>query len=40
LIIADGSNYKSYQERWQQTCIAKKIPFHQTSKKGAYIFKE
>lgn len=40
LIIADGSNYKSYQERWRQTCTAKKIPFHQTSKKGAYIFKE
>jgi competence protein ComEC len=40
LIIADGSNYKSYQERWRQTCVTKKIPFHQTSKKGAYIFKE
>ena len=40
LIIADGSNYKSYQERWRQTCTAKKIPFHQTSKKGAYILKE
>lgn len=40
LIIADGSNYKSYQDRWSKTCEAKKIPFHQTSKKGAYILKD
>jgi len=38
LIISDGSNYKSYQERWKVTCEAKKIPFHQTSKKGAFIY--
>ena len=37
MIIADGSNYKSYQERWSETCVKKEIPFHQTSKKGAYI---
>jgi competence protein ComEC len=37
MIIADGSNYKSYQERWFETCVKKEIPFHQTSKKGAYI---
>lgn len=39
LIISDGSNYTSYQERWKATCESKKIPFHRTSKKGAYIFK-
>jgi len=39
LIIADGSNYKSYQERWLQTCLKKEIPLHQTSKKGAFIIK-
>ncbi|MDW5287925.1 ComEC/Rec2 family competence protein [Formosa sp. PL04] len=38
-IIADGSNYKSYIERWEATCKHKKIPFYQTGKKGAYIFK-
>ncbi|MHA7942964.1 ComEC/Rec2 family competence protein [Formosa sp. 3Alg 14/1] len=38
-IIADGSNYKSYIARWEQTCKNKKIPFYQTGKKGAYIFK-
>ncbi|NNL17079.1 MAG: ComEC family competence protein [Flavobacteriaceae bacterium] len=37
LIIADGSNYKSYQERWLKTCLKKEIPFHQTNKKGAFI---
>ena len=37
MIIADGSNYKSYEERWFETCVKKEIPFHQTSKKGAYI---
>ncbi len=37
-IISDGSNYKSYQNRWQATCEAKKIPFHKTSEKGAYIY--
>jgi competence protein ComEC len=38
LIISDGSNYKSYQNRWQETCKAKKIPFHKTSEKGAFIY--
>ncbi len=37
LIIADGSNYKSYVERWAITCQKTKIPFHQTNKKGAFI---
>jgi competence protein ComEC len=36
LIIWDGSNYRTYQERWKLTCEAKKIPFHQTSEKGAF----
>lgn len=39
LIIFDGSNYSSYQNRWARTCEAKKIPFHQTSKKGAFIYR-
>jgi competence protein ComEC len=37
LIISDGSNYKSYQERWAKTCEKRKIPFHQTSKKGSFL---
>ncbi|MCL6294134.1 ComEC/Rec2 family competence protein [Jejuia spongiicola] len=36
-VIADGSNYKSYIERWEAICKKRKLPFHQTSKKGAYI---
>ena len=39
LIIWDGSNYKSYQERWKLTCEAKKNRYHQTSEKGAFLFK-
>jgi len=39
LIISDGSNYKSYQTRWAITCNTKKIPFHQTDKKGAFIYR-
>lgn len=39
LIIADGSNYKSYVERWKTTSKQQKIPFHQTSEKGAFILK-
>ncbi len=39
LIISDGSNFKSYQERWAKTCSIKKTPFHQTSEKGAFIYK-
>ena len=38
LIISDGSNYKTYQERWHKTCKAQKIPFHQTGKKGAFVY--
>ncbi|NNK68996.1 MAG: ComEC family competence protein [Flavobacteriaceae bacterium] len=39
LVIWDGSNYLSYQKRWAQTCRAKKIPFHPTGEKGAYIIR-
>ena len=37
LIIADGSNYKTYVERWKMTCDKTKTPFHQTNEKGALI---
>ena len=37
LIVADGSNYKSYVELWKKTANNKKIPFHYTGEKGAYI---
>ncbi|SDR89213.1 competence protein ComEC [Formosa sp. Hel1_31_208] len=37
LIIADGSNYKSYIKRWAVTCSKRKIPFHYTGEKGAFI---
>lgn len=36
LVIADASNYKSFQKRWQRTCEQQKIPFHATGEKGFY----
>ncbi|CAH8288491.1 competence protein ComEC [Mariniflexile fucanivorans] len=36
-VIADGSNYKSYVERWEAICKKRKLPFYPTSKKGAFI---
>lgn len=36
-IVADGSNYKSYINRWKVTCRKQKIPFHHTGQNGAYI---
>ena len=38
-IIADGSNFKSYVERWKGTCQKRKIPFHNTNEKGAFVLR-
>lgn len=38
-IIADGSNYKSYIEHWEQICKKRKLPFHFTGKNGAFTIK-
>ena len=40
VIIADASNYKSYTEHWEKTCIKNKTPFYNTMQKGAFILKE
>jgi competence protein ComEC len=37
IIIADGSNYKSYTNRWHKTCKQKNILFHYTGTQGAFI---
>jgi competence protein ComEC len=39
LIIADGSNYKSYVRRWKKTCMKKNIHFHDTFEDAAFIYK-
>ncbi|MDT0556262.1 ComEC/Rec2 family competence protein [Patiriisocius hiemis] len=36
-VIADGSNYKSSISRWKATCDKRKLPFHHTGTKGAFI---
>lgn len=38
IILADGSNYRTYVTRWQETCDKKEIPFHYTGQSGAYYF--
>lgn len=37
LVIADGSNYKSYVSLWRASCLELQTPFWSTRKKGAYI---
>lgn len=36
-IIADGSNYTSYVNRWRKSCKKRKLLFHPTASKGAFI---
>ncbi|PRX56352.1 ComEC/Rec2 family competence protein [Flagellimonas meridianipacifica] len=38
-VIMDGTNYRTHIKQWKKTCINKKIPFHDTREKGAYVFK-
>ncbi|PKA82510.1 competence protein ComEC [Ulvibacter sp. MAR_2010_11] len=37
MIVADGSNYTSYIQRWRMTCEKRKLPFYHTGTKGAFI---
>ncbi|MDG1778401.1 MAG: ComEC/Rec2 family competence protein [Flavobacteriaceae bacterium] len=39
LIIADGSNYKSFVKRWENTCVKKGVKFYDTQTNGAYIYR-
>ncbi len=38
MVLADGSNYRSYAIRWEKTCAQKEIPFHYTGEKGYFSF--
>jgi len=39
LLVADGSNYKSYVAKWEQTSFKNKTPFYYTVQKGAFVLK-
>lgn len=39
IIVADGTNYKTYIAHWKATCLKEKIPFHATGEKGFYRLK-
>lgn len=36
IVVADGSNYKSYCRIWSASCRKRNIPFHATAEKGYY----
>ena len=36
MVVADGSNFKSYIQRWKTSCAENKIPFQATVEKGFY----
>jgi competence protein ComEC len=36
-VVADGSNYPSLADRWEQTCREMGVPYHNTARQGAYI---
>lgn len=38
VVIADASNYRTYVQRWKASCLKRKIPFHYTYEKGAFIY--
>lgn len=38
-LVVDNTNYKSYVEKWKQTCVARNIPFYVTNTQGAYVLK-
>jgi competence protein ComEC len=37
-VVVDGSNYKSYVNRWKETAEKQKTPFHDTGKNGAFKY--
>ncbi|QYS91600.1 hypothetical protein JJC04_02135 [Flavobacterium covae] len=37
MVISDGSNFKTYIKRFENTCLKRKIPFHNTFEKGFYV---
>jgi competence protein ComEC len=36
VVVADGSNYRTIQKQWANSCLKQKIPFHATAEKGYY----
>lgn len=40
LLIADGSNHAYLVRRWRKTAEIRKLPFHHTGTKGAYVLEQ
>ena len=39
IVVADGSNYKYQVDKWEETALKQKIPFHKTSEEGFFRVK-
>jgi competence protein ComEC len=39
-VVADGSNYKSFVQRWKHSCEVHKTPFHYTREQGVFILED
>jgi len=39
LIVVDNNNYKSYVERWKNTCLQKEVNFYNIREQGAFVLK-
>ncbi|HEX8270776.1 MAG TPA: ComEC/Rec2 family competence protein [Flavobacterium sp.] len=39
VIVADGSNYRTYVSLWRKTCLRKNISFHSTADEGYFLLK-
>ena len=39
IVVADGSNYKYQVNKWEETALKQKIPFHKTSEEGFFRVK-
>jgi competence protein ComEC len=40
IVVADGSNYKSYVNSWRASSKKKGIPFYYTGQQGAFVLSE
>jgi len=37
-VVADGSNYPSFVQRWKRACAVHRVRFHATSEAGAFVY--
>jgi len=40
ILVADGSNFKTYIDRWQRSAKRYKVAFYDTNRKGAFVWRQ